>query len=49
MNRRFFLAAAAALLPVPGALAQQHGTPPQPAAGAQVATFRVGSIVIEAP
>lgn len=48
MNRRSFLAATAAILPVSGALAQ-HGTSPQPAAGGQVATFRVGSIIIEAP
>lgn len=48
MNRRSFLAAAAALVPVSGTLAQ-HGATPQPAAGGQVATFRVGSIVIEAP
>lgn len=48
MNRRSFLAAAAAILPVSSALAQ-HGAAQQSAAGGQVATFRVGSIVIEAP
>ncbi len=42
MNRRLLLAAAAALLPVGLAQAQTHGTP-------QVATFRVGPLVIEAP
>ena len=32
-----------------GAIAQQHGTPRPHATGAQVATFRVGALVIEAP
>lgn len=49
MNRRSFLAAAAALVPASGAIAQHHGTPQQHRAGSQVATFRVGAIVIEAP
>jgi copper(I)-binding protein len=49
MNRRIFLAAAAALVPAAGAIAQQHGTPQPHATGAQVATFRVGALVIEAP
>jgi copper(I)-binding protein len=43
MNRRSFLAAAAALVPASSAIAQQHG------AVSQTATFRVGAIVIEAP
>lgn len=49
MNRRIFLAAAAALFPAAGAIAQQHGTPQQHATGVQVATFRVGALIIEAP
>ncbi len=49
MNRRSFLAASAALLPLSGASAQHHGATSQPMAGGQVAIFRVGTLVIEAP